>query len=67
MPLQTACEGDRKRHNGWQGSDKLQGLCENAPGTYLIASQASHTALVPNSIAKVIGGVATLSGYWHGY
>ena len=33
----------------------------------LIASQASHTALVPNSIAKVIGGVATLSAYWHGY
>ena len=33
----------------------------------IIASQASHTALVPNTIAKIIGGVATLSGYWQGY
>jgi hypothetical protein len=33
----------------------------------LIASQASNTSLVPSAVAKVIGGVAALSGYWHGY
>ncbi len=33
----------------------------------IFASQASNTALIPSFVGKVIGGVATISGYFYGY